>query len=232
MVTFNCVIVDDSEIDQLSLKAFLSKFPEFTVIGVFSSPVKALEVVKNIAVDVLFLDIQMPELNGLEFRKKVSAVPACVFISYSPDYAVESFELEVLDYVLKPLKFDRFEKTIAKIKNHLLLKRTVENMEPAAQFVYLKNGTEKVKVDLSEVVFLEASNDYTNMHMAKGTKLLSYTLGKALQTEPFHNFIRIHRSFAVSKDNIYKVFSNKVILQNGTKLPVGRGYKQTLHDLL
>lgn len=231
MQTFNCIIVDDSEIDQLSLRAFLSKFPEFKILGVFSNPVKALEILENIEIDVLFLDIQMPHINGLEFRKRAHKIPACVFISYSPDYALESFELEVLDYVVKPLKLERFEKTLQKIKTHLsitaLAKARVTKDEP----IFIKNGIEKIQIHVNEILFLEAFSDYTHLVTSSGRQTLSSNIGKTLQTTPFKDFVRIHRSFAIARKSLSKIYSTKVILTDGTKLPVGRTYKQNLQNL-
>jgi DNA-binding LytR/AlgR family response regulator len=228
MGMYNCIIVDDSEIDQLSLKAFLSKFPNFKILGTFTSPVKALEIIGDIEIDVLFLDIQMPDINGLEFRKKARSIPVCVFISYSQDYAVESFELETLDYIVKPLRFERFEKTIQKIESYMtVLKRAELNTIPD-NVAFIKNGNQQVKIILSEILYLEAFSDYTNIVAKTGKEIISSNIGSILKESTFLDFLRIHRSYAIPKTNIYKINRNQVILNDGTVLPIGKTYKENI----
>lgn len=228
MEVLNCIIVDDSEIDQLSLKAFLSKFPDFKILGTFSSPEKALQVIKDIEIDILFLDIQMPGLNGLELRKKLNKAPVCVFISYSQEYALESFELEVLDYIVKPLRFDRFEKTINKIRAYLSVLKQAEHNQPSDEFVYLKDGINQVKVVLNEIVYIEAFSDYTNIITKEKKQIISSNIGNMMKNPSFSKFIRIHRSYAVPKTTIHKVNRTEVILNDGTTLPIGRTYRDFL----
>ena len=228
MEMYNCIIVDDSEIDQLRLQAFVRKFPEFNILGTFLSPQKALEVIDKIKVDVLFLDIQMPGINGIEFRKKARQIPVCVFISYSPEYAIESFELETLDYLVKPLEFKRFEKTIERIVSFMALKKMALATEVQTDSLLLKSGTEQVRMRLQDILYIEAYSDYTQVITADGKQIISYSLGTVLKNPVFKWFIRIHRSYAVQKDLVFKVNRTEVILKNGTVLPIGKTYKDNL----
>lgn len=231
MLGYNCVIVDDSELDRLSLSAMLKRFPQFRVLGSFSSPQKALEIVNEIGVDVLFLDIEMPGLSGIELRRKLQSIPVCIFISYSQKFAVESFELETLDYLVKPLKFDRFEKTVARIENQISLHR--QSLEKKTDnTIFIKNGTQQIRLNLDEVKYLEAQKDYTRIVSISGKEMILSTLGATLETEPFKNFIRIHRSYAVPLHLIYKVNNHSVVLEDGTSLPVGRTYREKLVEIL
>lgn len=228
MSIYNCIIVDDSEIDQLSLKAFLSKFPEFKVLGTFTSPEKALNIINDIDVDILFLDIQMPGISGLEFRRKARSIPVCVFISYSQDYALESFELETLDYIVKPLRFDRFEKTIRKIESYMSVLKRANLNSIEAEFAFVKNGNQQVKILLDEVCYLEALSDYTNIITKTGKQIISSNIGNVIKESLFKDMIRIHRSFAIPRKNIHKINTNEVILNDGTILPIGKTYRENL----
>lgn len=228
MEMYNCIIVDDSEIDQLRLQAFVRKFPGFNILGTFLSPQKALDVIETIKIDVLFLDIQMPGINGIEFRKRAKQIPVCVFISYSPDYAIESFELETLDYLVKPLEFKRFEKTIHRIMAFMALRKLASNNDISQDNLMLKSGSEQIRMSLKDILYIEAYSDYTQVITGNGKQIISYSLGTVLKDPVFKTFIRIHRSYAVQKDFIFKVNRTEVLLKNGTILPIGKTYKDIL----
>jgi len=225
---YTCIIVDDSEIDQLRLQSFLRKFDAFKIIGTFLSPQKALAVIDEIKVDVLFLDIQMPGINGLEFRKIAHEIPACVFVSYSPDYAAASFELETLDYLVKPLEFKRFEKTIERIIAFMNNNKQAVVSEVQADKFMIKSGTTQLRLNLNDILYFEAYSDYTRVFTKDGKQIISHSLGTVLKDPVFKSFIRIHRSYAVQKDLIFKVGSKEVVLKNGTVLPIGKTYKDDL----
>jgi len=228
MDAYTCIIVDDSEIDQLRLQAFLRKFENIKVIGTFLSPQKALAVINDIKVDILFLDIQMPGINGLEFRKRAHKIPVCVFISYSPDYAAASFELETLDYLVKPLDFKRFEKTMERITAFMNQAKQSGGYDVQPDNFMIKSGTSQLRLDLNDILYFEAYSDYTQVFTQGGKHIISHSLGIVLKDPVFKSFIRIHRSFAVPKKLIFKVASKEVVLKNGTVLPIGKTYKDYL----
>jgi two-component system LytT family response regulator len=228
MEMYTCIIVDDSEIDQLRLQSFLRKFEAFKIIGTFLSPQKALAVIDEIKVDVLFLDIQMPGINGLEFRKIAHKVPVCIFVSYSPDYAAASFELETLDYLVKPLEFKRFEKTIERITAFMNKNNQAVVNEAQPDSIMIKSGTNQLRISLNDIIYFEAYSDYTQVYTQDGKQIISHSLGIVLKDPVFKSFIRIHRSFAVQKKFIFKLSGKEVILKNGRVLPIGKTYKDYL----
>lgn len=229
---YNCIIVDDSEIDRLSLLALLKSFPQFKVIGTFASANKALPVVEEIEVDVIFLDIQMPGISGIEFRRRVQKIPVCVFISYSPKFAVESFKLETLDYIVKPLTKKRFEQTVKRIQNFMTMYRKSNETDSTKKEFFIKSGTEHIRINEDDILYLEAQKDYTDINTLSGKKMILANLGSALKMDSFESFIRIHRSFAIPKNRIHRITSTKVTLDNGTELPVGRAFRERLNEIL
>src|SRR6476620_7586816 len=112
MAIYNCIIIDDDEIDRLTVVSFAKKFPMLNIVGVYPDATQALPALEKEAIHILFLDIDMPELSGIEFRKKAAHIPVCIFITAHPEHAVESFELDTLDFIVKPLKLDRFGQTV------------------------------------------------------------------------------------------------------------------------
>ncbi len=234
MNTLNCVIADDNEIDRLTVLSFAKKFPNLSILGACSDADEALEIIENNIVDVLFLDIDMPGLSGVELRKKANHVPACIFITSHPEFAVESFELETLDFIVKPLKLDRFEQTVKRIEDFFEIREKVHLFESSigGDVIYIKEGHEQIKVKLHEILYLEALKDYTKIVTSKRKHCVLTSIGNLLKEEQFRSFIRIHRSFAVQKNFIEKKLPSEILLNNGTAIPIGRSYKDNLNFMI
>ena len=163
MENLNCIIVDDNEIDRLTVLSYAKRFPNLSILGAFEDSAEALVAIENNKIDILFLDIDMPGLSGVELRKKANQVPACIFITSHPEFAVESFELETLDFIVKPLKLDRFEQTVRRITDFFDIKNKATLFESSigGDVIYIKEGHEQTKVKLHEILYLEALKDYT-----------------------------------------------------------------------
>ena len=163
MEKWNCLIVDDEDVDRLMVVSFAKRFPKLNIIGAFKSSKEALEILDQQKIDILFLDIDMPELSGVDFRKKASEVPVCIFITGHAEYAVESFELETLDFIVKPVRFDRFEKAMHRVELFLEIKQKAQLFELSfgEDTIEIKEGTERTKLKLSDILYLEALKDYT-----------------------------------------------------------------------
>lgn len=234
MKQFTCIIVDDDEIDRLTVLSYAKKFPFLTILGVFDSAEAALPVIEKENPDILFLDIDMPDLNGLDLRKKTLDVPVCVYITAHPEHAVESFELETLDFIVKPLKFDRFSQTMKRIEEfmEIKLKATLFESSIGGNTIYIKEGHEQTKVKLHDILYLEALKDYTLVVTSQKRHCVLSSIGTLLKEAHFQSFIRIHRSFAVQKQFIQKIGSQEIILHNNVMIPVGRSYKDNLDLIL
>jgi len=227
-----CIVVDDDEVDILTLMAFLEGYAFIEVVGRYNSPLEALAASQKSAPDVLFLDIDMPEMNGLQLRRQLQHIPACIFITSYPDYAVESFEMEALDFLVKPFSHDRFSRTMDRLETYttLLKKAELLNHTLGADTIFIKDGVKEVKLQLHEIIYLEALNNYTSIVTNNRKYTVLSPISGLLKEKPFKNFIRIHRSFAVQKNFIKKISSGEVWLEN-IVLPVGRNYKDSLELL-
>ena len=229
---YNCVIIDDNEIDRLMVLAFVRKYPWLHVLGVYASASEALHSLQNSKIDVLFTDIDMPELSGLALRAQMLHIPICVFITAYPDYAAESFEVDAFDFLVKPLKGERFEHCMVRIQNYFEIKQKAELFEHSlgGNTVFIKDGHHQIKINLHDIVYLEALKDYTRIVTAAKKHSVLASIGLLLQDPAFQSFVRIHRSYAVQRHYIERITAQQVSGQNFS-LPVGRSYKEVLQYL-
>lgn len=232
--TYNCIIVDDDEIDRLTVVSYAKRFPELNIIGVFPDAQQALPLLEKQQADILFLDIDMPGLNGLDFRKKTMNVPVCIYITAHPEHAVESFELDTLDFIVKPIKFDRFTQTMQRIEDYMELKLKANLFESSigGDTIYIKEGHEQTKVRLHDILYLEALKDYTKIVTTGKRHCVLSSIGTLLKEDHFRSFVRIHRSYAVQKQFIEKIGTQEIVLKNDMAIPIGRSYKENLAQFL
>ena len=228
----SCIIVDDDEVDRLTTLSFGRKFSFLKIEGVFENAESALEFLTKSNPDVLLLDIDMPGISGLELRKKLLHIPACIFITSYPDYAVESFENDALDFLVKPLNMERFAKAMERLQQYLTIRKKAALLDSSlgGDAIFIKDGHEQIKIQLHEVIYLEALKDYTSIVTDKRKHCVLSSLGNLLKEKPFQSFIRIHRSYAVQKNYINKITGAGLMVNNIT-LPVGRSYKDILTNL-
>jgi two-component system LytT family response regulator len=217
---YSCLIVDDYEIDRLTVLAHVRKYPFIEVAGVYDSAEKALEHLRKEPVKLLFLDIDMPGISGLELRSRFMDIPACIFITAYPDYAVDAFEAAALDFLIKPMNADRFDKAVLRIREYSL----------GNDIIFIKEGHDKTKVKLHDILYLEALRDYTKIVTPEKKFHVLTTLGNLLNESEFRSFIRIHRSFAVQRHYVKKLDTKTVYLDN-ISLPLGKTYKANIDTL-
>lgn len=229
--SYTCIIADDDEIDRLTTQSFVKKYPSLQIAGVFTNPETALLAAEKQIPDIAFLDVDMPGMTGLELRRKLTDIPACIFITSYPDYAVESFELVALYFIVKPIKAERFEKTINRITEFFTTREKAKLLDHTLgkDSIVIKDGHTQVKLLLHQVQYLEALKDYTSIVTTTGRHCVLASIGNLLKEPGFHSFIRIHKSYAVQKNYIEKVKAQEVQLNNIT-LPVGRVYKDGLAE--
>lgn len=230
MKQINCIIIDDDEIDRLMTISNVKKYPQFNLIGAYPNANEAFEIITKEKIDVLFLDIDMPEMSGFEIRQKAHQVPVCVFITSHPEHAVESFDYETLDFIIKPLKSDRFKNTVKRIEEFLEIKQKAELFESSigGDTIYIKEGHEQTKIKLHDILYLEALKDYTLVVTDQKKHCVLSSIGTLLKENHFQSFVRIHRSYAIQKQYVKKIGSQEIELNNNIVIPIGRSYKDNL----
>ena len=234
MKPFDCIIVDDDEMDKLVVVSYAKRFSTLNIVGVFESAEKALSFLSTNEVEIAFLDIELKGASGLELRKKALEIPVCVFISSHSESAAETFELQTLDFIVKPFKFPRFEQAVKRIEEFMevRLKANLFESSIGGDSVYVKTGHDQIKVKLHEILYLEALKNYTILVTETKRHCVLSNLGEILQEEKFQSFIRVHRSFAVQKQFIDKIGSQEIELKNNVTIPVGRSFKDNLNLVL
>ena len=231
---YTCIIVDDNELDRLTIVSYVRRYPFMQIAGVFESAALALAFTqKNKLPDVLLLDIDMPEMNGLDLRKKLVEIPACIFITSHPEFALEGFEIAALDYLVKPLKAERFAKAMERLEQFLEIHYKAELLDYTLgeDTLFIKDGHNHIKLQLYEIIYLEALKDYTGIVTRKKKYCVLTPLGTLLKEKAFQTFIRIHRSYAIQKHFIKEISSREVMV-NDLLLPIGRSYKEIVEKLL
>lgn len=234
MQNLRCILVDDDEVARLGLTYYINKSGALDLLGTFSNAVDALNFLKNESVDVLFLDIDMPELSGFDMRKKVMDVPVCVFISAYPNYALESFGYNAFDFMQKPVKPDRFEQGVEKITQFMEIHHKAKQFDAhfTGDHVVIKDKQGEFKVKVYDIMYLEAYKNYTQIVTRNKEYAVLGAFGSLLQKDNFSGFVRIHKSYAVQKHFVKKILSNEVVLENDFIVPVGRSFKDNLKTLL
>jgi two-component system, LytTR family, response regulator len=232
--TFDCIIVDDEEVDRLTVVSYAKRFSTLRIVGVFENAEEALAFLSTNVVDVAFLDIELEGGSGLQLRQKTLAIPVCIFITSHTENAAEAFELQTLDFIVKPFNLARFEQTMRRVEEFMevRLKASLFESSIGGDTVYIKSGHDQIKVKLHEILYLEALKNYTVLVTDKKRHYVLSNLGEMLREEKFNSFIRIHRSYAIQKQFVQKINPQEIQLNNNVLIPIGRSYKNSLSFIL
>ena len=230
---YKCFIVDDNDIDRLTTVSFVRKYSFIKIAGLFDAADPALEAAEKAMPDAIFLDIDMPECSGLDLRAQLEKVPACIFITAYPEYAVQSFEVNALDFIVKPLRQERFDVSMNRLQYFLDTHYKAELLDHSLneESLFIKDGHDHIRIQFYDIIYLEALKDYTGIITREKKYCVLTPLGNLLKEKAFQSFIRIHRSYAVQKHYIRKV-TPKAVMVNNILLPVGRSYKEMLDSLI
>ena len=218
----NCIIIEDQIPAQETLKGYIDQVPTLNLLNTYISPLQALQELNNNSIDILFLDIHLPKLSGLELLKSLQQPPQTILTTAFSEYAIEGFELDVIDYLLKPFSFERFLKSVSKIqsKEH---RRTVPVIQ---NFLFVKTKGQIKKIAIAEIEHIEAKGDFTIICKSDGREVANISMQKIL-TSLDEKFIRCHKSYIVNINKVEKIVGNHIVINN-KKIPIGRTYKEKL----
>lgn len=242
----NVLIVDDEPLALDVLETYISQMPELHLVKRCSNALEANDALKNHAVDLMFLDIQMPQLTGIDFVKTLQNPPMVVFTTAYPNYAIQGFDLNALDYLLKPISLDRFVKAVNKAVEHAGLQQKEANQSAAApsaataggdglNFFFVKADKKLMKVNFDDIIFIEGLKDYVIIRLTTGRVITLQTMKSLEDRLPQQRFRRIHRSYIVAMDKITAIEGNMVEVMEKDKpklLPIGKNYRDELLDLI
>ncbi|MDR0792605.1 MAG: LytTR family DNA-binding domain-containing protein [Chitinophagaceae bacterium] len=229
----NCIVVDDERPARVLIESYISKLPYINLISSCADAMEAIEILQTNRVDLIISDIQMPQITGIEFIKSLNIPPPfIIFITAHKDFAIESYDLNAVDYLLKPVSFDRFLKAIMKVRefSNKRLPHNESAIHSLLPYIFLKDGNTLVKVILKEILYIEGSKDFVKVVM-KNKNIVPYIKMMAIEEMlPPDLFLRIHKSYILNISAIATITGNLVRIINGDEIPVAKQYRQILNE--
>jgi two-component system LytT family response regulator len=226
MSKLKCIIVEDEPLARKVLEGYISRVPFLDLQGSFEDAIEALEHLRVTRVDLMFLDIHLPEISGLTFLKTLPDPPDVIITTAYHEHALEGYELNVIDYLLKPFEFERFLAAVNKVKRQS--KGAV--VEPARDYLFVNIQLKKVRIHFSEILYIESQKEYVNIVTSDKAHLTKMSTHEIESLLPRSLFRRIHRSYIIALDKV-KSFNSEMVEIEGRSIPVGRGYKEVLGEL-
>ncbi|CAI8214738.1 MAG: Transcriptional regulatory protein YehT [Bacteroidia bacterium] len=229
----NCIALDDEPLALDIIEAYVKKHPELNLIARCNNADEASKVLNSQHIDLMFLDIQMPGVTGLNFVRSLKNKPLFMFTTAYSEYAIDGFELDAIDYLLKPIAYDRFEKAIEKAKEYYTIKNNSGLTESDLEndFIFVKANQQLIKLAYGEILYVEAFADYVKIFLNDRKIVTLQTMKKMEAKLPSDIFSRVHRSFIVNRKAVQS-FSTSVCEVNGEKIPVGKNYKNDFIKLM
>ena len=224
-----CIAIDDEPKALEVIERYCQKISLASLKATFREPLKAIEFLNREKVDLIFLDINMPDISGMQLLQTLSPRPLIIFTTAYSQYAVESYDLNAIDYLLKPITFERFLMAITKAAAALSSKNTPGLDEDAA--IFIKSGPQTYRVKVSEILYLEKNGNYITVHLKDGNILIRENMGDIFDLVPASDFIRVHKSYVVGIRHISMIEVHQLIV-NGEKIPIGSTYRDSLRDRL
>lgn len=224
-----CIIIDDEPLALELLEDFVSKIPNLKLVSSCSNAIEAVAILQNNIIDLIFLDIEMPDFSGIEFIKSLEAKPLFIFTTAYSHYAIEGFNLNAVDYLVKPIPFHRFLKAVNRAQELYLLKKedslpSIKNLG-TPNFIFVKSDYENIKLNFDDIKYFEGLKDYIKIFSTSHKPILTLSNFKKIEEKlPEDLFIRVHRSYIVSLKHINSVQRNRIII-DGVRIPIGQNYK-------
>lgn len=224
-----CIIVEDEALAQEVIRRHLERITSVELVGTFRTAPEALAALQRQEVDLMFLDIRLPGMSGLHFLSTLKDPPLVILTTAYAEYALESYEFNVIDYLLKPISFDRFNKAVQKVDTGRLVNRQPEG--PLEDHMFIKSGGKFFKVNYAEIIYIQGMRDYLKICAQDYTLVTLQTMGDMEKQLPPGRFIRVHRSYIVAIPRIRSIYGNSVTLERG-EIPIGIIYKDAVMGLI
>lgn len=230
----SCIIVDDEPAAREIIAGHLSKIDSLTVVGSCAGAVEAFNLINSHKIDLIFLDINMPEITGLSFAKSISKEIKIIFTTAYREYAIDGFDLQAVDYLLKPISFERLYRSVSAYFTVCNKKPTPAGNEASQQgndFMFVRADRKMIRINFSDIIYIESLNDYLKIHTATNTIVIRETISNIEAKLPFPDFIRVHRSFIASLAHIDS-YTNEHVEINSKAIPISRSYKSSVLERL
>lgn len=232
MEKFSCIIVEDEKLASELLEDYVKDTPFLDLKHTCSDALKALEIIKKDHIEVIFLDINLPKLKGLDFIKTLKKAPQIIITTAHREFALDGYELNVVDYLLKPFSFNRFLMAVNKLRFNEIIEHQIQPFQQIERaYIFINNNKKKIKIYTDEILYIESKKEYINIVTLENTYQTKFQLSEIEEQLPKNKFIRIHRSFIVSLEKI-TAFSTTDVEINLLQIPIGRSYKEMILSVL
>jgi two-component system LytT family response regulator len=227
----NCIAIDDEPRALEVIERYCTKSGILNLQASFREPLKAIEFLNRESTELVFLDINMPGINGIELLSTLAVKPMVIFTTAYSDYAVESYHLNAIDYLLKPITFERFLTAANKALNLHLMKSNTQRKDDFGDYAFVKSGAQTYQVKISEILYLEKDGNYISIVLKDKKILIRQNMADIFEVIPAQNFVRVHKSFVIAIRHIAMVENHQLII-NGDKIPIGSTYRDELKTRL
>jgi two-component system, LytTR family, response regulator len=232
----NCIAIDDEPLALDLIGEFCSRIPFLTLTGTFTNPFDAVQVLNNDKIDLLFIDIRMPQISGIEFLRTLYNPPLVIITSAFKEYAYDGYENNAVDFLLKPFTFERFSRAVNKAFQHLRIKLPAENQEyynsvPLPGFLMVKVEYSTIRVDLNDVLYIEGLKDYVKIFTEGKLVLTKTTMKNIMGKLPPSLFFRVHKSYIVAVDKIDMIENSRIVIGN-QRIPIGESFRSGFFRML
>lgn len=223
-----CIAIDDEPLALKQIAAYINKTPFLELAGECESAVKAMEVLNNTRVDLMYVDINMPDLSGMDFVKSLDNPPLVVFVTAYSEYALEGFSVNAIDYLLKPIGYSDFLKSANKARKRFqTVVPEIKNDDTDIDCLFVKSGYKIVRISLDDILFIEGKREYVRIHLLNGKSLMPLISLRVLEEQlPSDKFMRVHRSYIVNLVKISTIDRSRIIFEGKTNIPISEQYKE------
>ncbi len=232
MGVLRCIAIDDEPLALEVIKRFSAKIPDLQLVRSFGNPLEAIRFLQEESVDLVFLDIQMPDLSGMQLLDSLSDPPMIIFTTAFSQYAADSYEVDAVDYLLKPIPFDRFVKAINKALREKQSREDIPvQREEEPQYLFIKSDTRYFKVDYHDILFIEGMRDYVAVHTPRQRILTLMSMTKILERLPSDMFMRVHKSYIIGIRHIELVQNHRITIV-GKEIPISNSYREAFQEFV
>lgn len=231
-IMIKCIAIDNELLALKQIESYIDKSPFLEKLAIYTSPEKAIDVLQEKQVDLMFIDIDMPDLNGIDFVKLLDNPPMVIFTSVNSQHAIDGFRLNAIDYLLKPLNYSEFLKSAHKAKARFKIHQPITSPDKTENnFLFIKSNYKTIKIDLNHIKYIESISEYMKIHLDNSTEVMSLCSLKSIEDKlPDYKFMRIHRSYIVNLTKISVIDRNRIIFDDKIYISVSEKYKSKFQN--
>jgi two-component system, LytTR family, response regulator LytT len=229
-----CIAIDDEPLALRQITGYIMKTPFLELAGQFESALQAIDLLKTIPIDLMFVDINMPDINGMDFVKTLENPPKIIFVTAYSEYALESFSVNAIDYLLKPISYVEFLKSANKAGIYFAnILHSLSKSDGDIEYLFVKSGYNTVRISLDDIIYIEGMREYVHIHLSNGKSLMPLISLHVLENQlPSANFMRVHRSYIVNMNKITSISHFRIVFEDKVYIPVSEQYKESFQKYI